>query len=255
MNFDTILNQYIIPWGINIGIAIAIFIAGKIAIKLIMKITEKMFEKSKVEKTLSNFFQAIIKAVLIVFLVIVILDRLGISTTSFVAILGAAGLAVGLALKDSLHNFASGTMLIIFSPFKIGDVIEAAGVTGIVEHITIFTTVLKTADNQKIIIPNGAISSGKIVNVSPFETRRIDISITLSHLNNIQDVKNLISSILSEDSRVLKNPEFAVLVGDLTAANMTILIRPWVKSENYLNVKSDVLEKIKKAFDDGKLIK
>ncbi len=255
MNFQAILDQYLIPWGINIGIAIAIFIVGKFAIKIILKITEKMFEKGKVDKTLSNFFQAIMKAVLIAFLVIVILDRLGISTTSFVAILGAAGLAVGLALKDSLHNFASGTMLIIFSPFKIGDIIEVAGVSGVVDKITIFTTVLKTADNQKIIIPNGAIYSGKIVNVSPFETRRIDISITLGYQNNINEVKSLISAILSEESKVLKNPEFAVLVGDLTAANMVILIRPWVKSENYLNVKSDVLEKIKKAFDDGKLIR
>lgn len=249
--FSYYLDAYLIPWGIKLLTAALVFVIGRWLAKLLMKLLQRVLDRAKVDPMLGKFLVSIGYGVLLVVVAIAALDRLGVNTTSLLAVLGAAGLAVGLALKDSLSNFAAGVMLILFRPFKIGDFIEAAGTSGVVEHIQVFSTVLRTGDNREIIVPNGAIFRGTIVNVTARATRRIDLVMGIGYEDDIAKARDLISQVLAEDERILKDPAPAINIADLAESSVNINVRPWVNSGDYWAVRSDLLEKIKAAFDSN----
>ena len=203
------------------------------------------------DEILINFIISITSAILHLFVVIAAMDQLGVNTTSLIALLGAAGLAVGLALQNSLQNFAAGVMLIIFRPFKKGDFVEAAGTAGVVETISIFSTIMRTGDNREVIVPNGAIYNGTITNFSARETRRIDMVFGIGYDDDIKKAKSIIEEILSSDERVLADPAPLVAVGELADSSVNFNVRPWVKSGDYWGVYFDLNERIKITFDEN----
>lgn len=245
------LNTYLIPWGLRLVTAALVFILGRWIAKLVVRLMHRVMERAGIDPTLTKFLGSIVYTVLLLAVVIASLDRLGVNTTSLLAMLGAAGLAVGLALKDSLSNFSAGVMLIIFRPFKVGDFIEAAGTAGIVEHIQVFSTILLTPDNRQITVPNGAIFSGTIVNVSARDTRRIDMVFGIGYADDIDKARSLIMQIMSDDARILADPAPAVSLAELADSSVNLNVRPWVNSADYWAVRSDLLEKIKEAFDNN----
>jgi len=212
---------------------------------------DKIMEKAGVDATLTHFLHNVIYAALLIAVIIAAVDQLGIKTTSFLAILGAAGLAVGLALQSSLANFSSGIMLILFHPFKVGDFVEAGGTTGTVEQINVFNTVMRTGDNREIIVPNSQIFGGTITNFSAKATRRIDLVIGIGYDDNIGKAKQIIEDILSADQRILKEPAPVILVTELGASSVNLAVRPWVRKEDYGSTRGDLLENIKTGLEDG----
>ncbi|MDX8387791.1 MAG: mechanosensitive ion channel [Ghiorsea sp.] len=252
-DMNNMLNEYVVPWGINIIMAIVIFVVGRLVVKLIVSIIGKVLTKSGTDQMLIDFVCAIASAILILFVAIAALDQLGVDTTSFVALIGAAGLAIGLSLQSSLQNFASGVMLIVFRPFKVGDFVEAGGSAGVVEKITIFNTIMRTGDNRELIVPNGAIYGGTIINNSARDTRRIDMVFGIGYDDDIRKAKALFNEILDADERILKEPEPLVAVAELADSSVNFNVRPWVKSGDYWAVLFDVTEKVKLTFDDNKI--
>ncbi len=255
-NLETLLdpdliNTYLVPWGIRIVAALAVFIIGRWIIKMVVGFAGRMMRKAQVDEMLSTFAGNILYTVLLVVVVIAALDQLGIQTTSLLAVFGAAGLAIGLALKDSLANFSSGVMLIIFRPFKVGDFIEAAGIAGVVEEVRIFSTILRTGDNREITIPNSQIYSAPIVNVSARSTRRIDLVFGIGYEDDLRKAKQLIEAAFAADDRILDDPAPGIAVGELADSSVNINARPWVKTADYWAVRSDLLENIKLSFDSN----
>ncbi len=250
-NIDIIqlIQTYVLPWGINIVMAVAIFLVGKFVVKMVVKFAKKIMVKAKVDNILVNFIASIISTILLLFVVIAALDQLGVATTSLIALIGAAGLAVGLALQGTLQNLASGVMLIIFRPFNDGDFVEAAGVSGVVEAIGIFTTTMRTGDNREIIIPNGEIFGGTITNYSKRATRRVDMVFGIGYDDDIKKAKDILIKILDEDERVLKDPAPLVAVGELADSSVNFNVRPWCTTGEYWNVYYDIHEKVKLTFD------
>jgi len=243
------IYQLLTVYGLKVLAAIAIFIIGRWVAKGVRKLVERMMTKGKVDPTLVTFASNMAYIGLLAFIVIAALGQLGIQTTSFIAILGAAGLAVGLALQGSLSNFAAGFLLIIFRPFKVGDLIEAAGVFGVVEAIQIFTTQLKTADNKTVIIPNAKLTDDNIVNWTVKGTRRVDMVFGIGYDDDIDKARSLMTEIIAEDSRILEAPAPQISVSELADSSVNFVVRPWVKVEDYWGVHFDLTEKIKKAFD------
>jgi len=252
-NFDIqlLLNDYALPWGINILMALVIFLIGRWAARLIVSLIAKLMKKANVDIILIGFVSSIANAVLLLFVIIAALDQLGVNTTSFIALIGAAGLAVGLALQGSLQNFAAGVLLIIFRPFKVGDFIEAGGTAGVVEEIGVFSTRMKTGDNREIIVPNGGIFGGTITNFSARDTRRIDMVFGIGYGDDIRKAKEVMQSIIDADERILKDPAPLIAVGELGDSSVNFNVRPWVASGDYWAVRFDLNEKIKLAFDDA----
>lgn len=250
-NFDisSIIDTYIIPWGINITLALVIFIIGKFVVNVAMRVISGLLNKSNMDPILVKFVTSILRTILLLFIVIAAVDQLGVNTTSLVALLGAAGLAIGLALQGSLQNFAAGVMLIIFRPFKAGDFIEAAGISGSVEMIGIFSSIFKTGDNREIIVPNGSIYGGVITNYSKRETRRIDMVIGIGYDSDIKLARDTLQAIIDADDRILKDPATLIAVSELAESSVNFVLRPWVKSADYWAVKFDLNEKIKLTFD------
>ncbi|MEJ2344080.1 MAG: mechanosensitive ion channel [Gammaproteobacteria bacterium] len=249
--FSYYLDAYLIPWGIKLLTAIIIFLIGRWLAKLVVGLVHRLMQRARVDDTLITFLGGIIYAILLVAVAIAALDRLGVNTTSLLAILGAAGLAVGLAMKDSLSNFAAGVMLILFRPFRVGDFIEAAGTSGIVENIQIFSTVLRTGDNREITVPNGPIFSGTIVNVTARDTRRIDLVFGIGYGDDLRRAKELIGQVLAAEERILADPAPAISIAELADSSVNLNVRPWVKSADYWPVRSDLLENVKAAFDSN----
>jgi small conductance mechanosensitive channel len=249
IDIPQMIETYVLPWGINIVMALAIFFIGKFIVGILVKLSRKLMTKGKVDNILVNFIASIIKTVLLLFVVIAALDQLGVDTTSMIALVGAAGLAIGLALQGTLQNLASGVMLIIFRPFSDGDFIEAAGVVGVVEQIGIFSITMRTGDNREIIIPNGAVYGGTITNNSRRETRRVDMVFGIGYDDDLLKAKDINKKILSEDERILADPAPAVVVGELADSSVNFNVRPWCKTADYWGVYSDVHEKIKLTFD------
>ncbi|MGD8785309.1 MAG: mechanosensitive ion channel, partial [Thioalkalispiraceae bacterium] len=247
--YQEFIENYAIPWGIKIIAAIAIFIIGKIIAKVIVKGTRKLMDKANVDKTLSDFLGNIFQAILMVVVVIAALEQLGVNTTSVLAVFAAAGLAIGLAFKDSLSNFAAGIMLIMFKPFKSGDFVETAGVSGIIEHVRIFNTVMRTGDNREITVPNSHIYSDIITNYSARDTRRIDMTIGIGYEDNIGKAKSIIEDIISKDNRLLEDPAPTIMLMELGESSIDIAVRPWVKSDDYWVTRADLLQTIKERFD------
>lgn len=244
------LSQYIIPWGIKFVSAILIYIIGRWIARLIVKSVVKIMSKSNVDASLTKFAGNIISAVLTIFILIAAIEQLGVDTTSIMAVFAAAGLAVGLALKDSLSNFSAGIMLIMFKPFKLGDLVTAGGSTGVIEDIQIFNTVMRTGDNQEIIIPNGHIYGGSIINISARETRRVDLVIGIGYDDNIGTAKQLIEDIISKNTLILTDPAPTIMVLNLGESSIDIAVRPWVKTADYWIVRADLLQTIKETFDE-----
>ncbi len=244
-------DLYILPWIINIAFAVAIFVIGKILITVILGLVGKILKRSKMDNMLINFILSIANAVLLLVVIVAALDSLGVDTTSLIAIVGAAGLAIGLSLQDSLKNFAAGVMLLLFKPFKEGDFVEVAGVSGIVEKIAIFTSVMRSADNRELIIPNGSIYSDVITNFSARETRRVDMVFGIGYDADLRQAKQLLVDIISEDARVLKDPDVVIAVSELADSSVNFIVRPWVNSADYWGVLWDTTEKVKLRFDEA----
>ena len=239
-------------FGIKILAALAVFIIGRWVVKYLRRLIRRIMEKRDVDPTLSKFLTNLTYIALLTFVILAALGMLGIQTTSFIAVLGAAGLAIGLALQGSLSNFAAGVLMIIFRPFKVGDLIEGAGVLGVVEEIQIFTTQLVTPDNKTIIVPNAQMTGGNIINYSSKGTRRADMVIGIGYEDDIDKARGIISEVLSQDERVLKDPPFQIAVSELADSSVNFVVRPWVKAGDYWNVIFDATEAIKKPFDaDG----
>lgn len=252
MELEMLLNDYAIPWGIKIALAILIFVIGKWVVKLVVKVLKKLLGRAKgMDEMLVNFVASIVNAVLLLFVIIASLDQLGVDTTSLVALIGAAGLAIGLALQGSMQNFAAGVMILVFKPFKAGDFIEAGGVTGVVETVNIFSSTLRTGDNKEIIVPNGSIYSGSITNYSARDTRRVDMVFGVSYEDDIRQVKAILEKLVAEDARILKDPAPVVALSELADNSVNFIVRPWVNSADYWDVYWSMNEKVKLAFDEA----
>ncbi|QCT93799.1 mechanosensitive ion channel [Caminibacter mediatlanticus TB-2] len=239
-----------ISYGIKIVGAILIFIIGKWITKLLTNLFRKALQKSNTDETLIKFLGDLIYFALLVLVIIAALGTLGVNTTSFAAIIGAAGLAVGLALQANFSNFGAGIVILFLRPFKVGDFVEAGGATGVVESIGIFNTTIKTGDNRVIIVPNSNIIGGNIVNYSKEPIRRIDLVIGVGYEDDLKLVKHTLEEILKSDERILKDPAPSVALAELADSSVNFNVRPWVKSGDYWAVRSDLLEKIKVIFDE-----
>ena len=230
-------------YGLRFVVAILIFLIGKWLAGVLSRILEKLMIKANVEKTLASFTKHIAYVALLVFVIIAALGNLGIQTTSFIAVIGAAGLAVGLALQGSLANFAAGVLIILFKPFKVGDFIAAAGTMGTVVEIQIFNTILDHFDNRRIIIPNSKLTGDNITNFSAIEKRRVDLVFGISYSDNIKKAKEALEKVVTSDPRVLKDPKPVIAVSELGNSSVNLVCRPWVKPQDYWNVYFDTLEK------------
>jgi small conductance mechanosensitive channel len=236
-------------YGIKIIAAIVIFVIGLWIAKIFKSVVKKVMAKRNVDETIGAFVSNLTYYVLLTFLILAAINQLGVQTTSFVAIIGAAGLAIGLALQGSLANFAAGFLLIIFHPFKIGDYIEGAGTAGTVEKIQIFSTQLLSPDNKTVIIPNASITAGNIVNYSTQGTRRCDLVFGIGYQDDIDKAKKILEELIAEDGRILKDPAPKIAVSALADSSVNFVVRPWVNSTDYWNVYFDLTEKVKKRFD------
>jgi small conductance mechanosensitive channel len=243
------LSTWISEYGLRFIVALVIFYLGIKISKKISNVFKKLLNKKDVEQTLISFLGNIVYYALFAAVVIMAIGQLGISITSFIAVLGAAGLAIGLALKDSLGNFAAGVMLILLRFFKIGDYVELAGTSGTVEAVNIFNTQLLTPDNQRIFVPNSHIISGNITNVTANPTRRLDLTIGISYEDDIAKAKKVIADILSAEKRILPDPAPVIVLGELADSSVNLYVRPWVKTGDLWSVRWDLLEAVKKEFD------
>ena len=243
--------DFVITWGLRIGLALAIFFAGRFLVNWIVRLTERYMRMNQLDELIVRFASNILSWTLLFIIIIAALSQLGIDTTALIALLGAAGLAVGLALQDSMKNFASGVLLIIFRPFSIGHFIEAAGTSGIVESITLFTSTLCTPDNRAVIVPNGAIYSNTIINYSALPTRRVDMVFGISYDDDLRQAKELLHQIVAEEPRILADPAPLIAVSALTDSSVDFAVRPWVQTADYWDVFFSITEKVKLAFDDN----
>lgn len=240
---------YATEYGLNILFAVLIFIIGKFVAKKVVAVAKASMKKSKLDEMLVDFIGNILYGVLIAFVIISAISRLGIETTSIAAIFAAAGLAIGLALQGSLANFAAGVMLIFFRPFTKGDFVEVSGTSGSVKEVSIFNTVLNTPDNKIVIIPNGSVTGGNIINYSTQSTRRIDLVMGCGYDDDIKKVKEILTNILNENEKILENPAPAVSIKELADSSINFNVRPWVKTADYWTVYSEIIEQVKLRFD------
>ena len=230
--------------------ALLIFLIGKWITNRIVSVLGKILRKVKgMDETLIRFLENIVYYALMIIVLLTTLGKLGVETTSFFAILGAAGLAVGLALKDSLGNFASGVMIILFRPFKVGDTVTAGGATGTVKEVGIFSSIFTTPDNQKIIVPNGAITKGSITNTNAYETRRIDLVIGVDYKDDIKKAKEVLTAVINSNEKVLADKPVGIVVSELAEKSVNFTINVWVKTSDFSEVKFYLLENIKLSFD------
>ena len=245
--------QWLLQDGINIGkailMALIIFVVGKWIAGAIKNKLRNTMEKRNVDPALISFGTSILYYILMIAVVLAAVQQVGFQTTSLVAVLGAAGLAVGLALQGSLSNFASGVLIIMFRPFKIGDFIDAGGQAGVVQEIGVLVTIMKTPDNKKIIQPNSAIMSGAIVNVTANDTRRVDMTVGVSYSDDLDKVQNIILDVLNADSRVLQDPAPQVVVAEMADSSVNFNVRPWCATGDYWGVFFDFQKTIKQRLD------
>ena len=241
--------DFIMDYGVKLVVALAIFFIGKWVANWAVDLLKGLMRRKGVDETLISFGGNIAYALAMAFIVIAALSHLGFETTSLAAIVAAAGLAIGLALQGSLSNFAAGVMIILFRPFKIGDFVEAGGASGSIEGISIFTTTMKSPDNKQVIVPNNSIISGTITNFSAKDTRRIDMTVGVGYDDDLQKVKKVLHDIVAADDRILKEPEVTIAVSELADSSVNLVLRPWVKTEDYWGVYFDLTEKVKIMFD------
>lgn len=248
---DVLSRAYSIgaDFGVRLLAALVIFIIGRWVARRLAGLVEKGMQRVGTDKMLIGFVRNLTYMGLLTFVILAAVGQLGVQTTSFIAVLGAAGFAIGLALQGSLGNFASGVLIMIFRPFKSGDFVEAGGTMGIVEAIQIFTTTLRTGDNKTIIVPNGQITSGTITNYSAKDTRRVDLVIGVSYGDDLDKVRRVIEEVIAAEGRVLGEPEPTIGVLELADSSVNFAVRPWVKSSDYWPVYFGLMESFKKRFD------
>ena len=247
----TQIKEILAIYGLRIIAALAILVIGRWVAKRVRNLLRRMMTRGKVDKTLISFICNLSYVAMLVFIVVAALSQLGIQTTSIVAILGAAGLAVGLALRGSLSNFAAGVMMIIFRPFKVGDFIEGGGASGTVEDIQIFSTQLKTADNKTVIVPNSRIFGDKIINYSAKETRRVDMTFGIGYEDDIEKAQTILEEIIGSHEKVLRDPEPVVRLHELGDSSVNFICRPWALTQDYWDVYWDVTKAVKQRFDEA----
>lgn len=249
-DMDMLLEVYLIPWSVNIGLAILVFLGGRWISKLIGKLIGNVLKRTNLDAMLINFVNSIVQVLLTLVVVVAALGQLGVDTTSLIALVGAAGLAIGLALQDSLKNFAAGVLLIVFRPFKEGDFVEVAGISGVAEQVTIFNTVMRTGDNREVIVPNGAIYSGIITNYNRRPTRRVDMVFGIGYDDDLKKAKEILIDIVTSDPRVLADPEPVIAVSELADSSVNFIVRPWVNTPDYWAAYWAITEQVKLRFDE-----
>ncbi len=247
-------QELVALYGLNVVAAVLILLIGRWAAKIVRKLIENVMARTKVDTTLIAFVTSLAYVAMLAFVILAALGKLGIQTTSFIAVLGAAGLAVGLALQGSLSNFAAGVLMIVFKPFKVGDVVEAGGASGTVQKIEIFNTILKSPDNKIIIIPNSKVGGGNIVNFTAETTRLVDIQVAFNYRDEIEKIERLLRQIMEGDERILKTPAPAIDVVKFSETSVTIAVRAWVKTEDQAALTGHILRKIKELFDSKDLL-
>jgi small conductance mechanosensitive channel len=240
---------YVTMYGLRVIGAIVILVIGRFAAGIARRVVKRVLNARNVDASVVSFTANLAYMFVLVFAVLASLAKFGIQTTSFVAVLGAAGLAVGLALQGSLSNFAAGVLILILRPYKTGDVIDAAGVIGKVTSIQLFTTVITTPDNVQILVPNGKIYGDVIKNITANPTRRLDLVVGIGYSSSIRKTYELLNEILKQDNRVLDDPAPTIAVAELADSSVNFVVRPWVKKEDYWDLKFDLTEKIKETFD------
>ena len=251
--YSTVIYEMALSYLPKLALAILTLIIGLFLISAVLKAVRKRLSVNEAYKSLSTFLVSISGIILKIILLISVASMIGVETTSFVAILGAAGLAVGLALQGSLSNFAGGVLIILFRPFKVGDFIDAQGHAGTVSDIQIFNTILKTPDNKTIIIPNGSLSNGSITNFSTEDTRRVEWTFGIGYGDDLEKAKSVISTILVADERIHSTPEAFLALAELADSSVNIVVRIWCDSSNYWPIFFEIQEKVKKAFDENNI--
>jgi len=238
-----------LDFGMKALMALVIFFIGRMIARIVTKGLRKAMQSRKVDKILESFACNLVYWVLMIFVIIATINHIGVQTTSLIAIMGAAGLAIGLALQGSLANFAAGVLIVMFRPYRVGDFIEAAGISGTVLEVQILTTVLKTGDNKQIIVPNGQIMGSIITNYSANDTRRVEMTIGVSYDDDLDKVRSTLQELVNADDRILKDPECLIAVSELADSSVNFIVRPWVNRADYSSVKFGLTEAIKKRFD------
>ena len=238
-----------VDFAIQALVAIVIFYVGRIIARAITKGIRSLMQAQGVDKILESFVSNLAYWALMTFVIIAAINQLGVQTTSLIAIMGAAGLAIGLALQGSLANFAAGVLIVMFRPYRVGDFVEAAGISGSVVQVQILTTILKTGDNKQIVVPNGQIMGSIITNYSANKTRRVDMVVGVSYEDDIDKVRSTIEELVAADERILDDPACLIAVSELADSSVNFVVRPWVDSADYWGVKFDFTEAIKKRFD------
>lgn len=249
VHYSDIALEYSTEYGLKVLGALLIFFIGKWVARKIIALMRRGMERANVDPTLISFASNALYVVLIIMIIVAAISNVGVETTSFMAIFGAAGLAIGLALKDTLANVGAAVLIIFFRPFKVGDFIEASGVMGNVKSINLFSTTLTTTDNRSIIIPNGALIAGNIINYTGNQTRRIDMTFQIDYKDDLKVAKEVVMNVLHAHEKVLKEPEPIVAVGALERDGVQLIVRPWVAVEDYWNVSFEVTELVKLEFD------
>jgi len=249
-NIDfSMIPDLAMKYGLKLLLALLTLVIGLWIIKMILNAIGRNMEKRDVDATVRQFLRSLLSALLKIMLIIAVISMVGVEMTSFVAILAAAGFAIGMALSGTLQNFAGGVILIIFKPFKAGDFIDAQGYMGTVKEIQIFNTILKTPDNKTIIIPNGGLSTGSMTNFSTEPQRRVDFTFGIGYSDDIDKAKSVISGLIDTDSRILKDPAPFVAVSELADSSVNLVVRVWADAGNYWGIFFDMNENVKKAFD------
>ncbi|MCA9679710.1 MAG: mechanosensitive ion channel [Kofleriaceae bacterium] len=246
-----LVDVYVVPFGINLVVALLVFVFGRWLARVLVNLAKRLMARAKLEESLSKFLGDLLYAVLLMVVIIAALERLGVKTTAAVAVLGAAGLAVGFALQGSLGNFASGVMLIGFKPYKVGDVVRVAGEVGKVDSIQIFNTVLVTPDNRRIIVPNGQITGGVIENITSEPTRRVDMVFGIGYGDDMSKARDVMTGVVTAHPLVQAEPAPQIAVSELADSSVNFVVRPWCKTADYWTVKFEITEQIKRALDDA----
>ncbi len=238
-----------VAFGLKLLAALVIFYVGRMVARMLQKGLRKMLQTQAVDKILETFVCNLAYWAIMIFVIIAAINQVGVQTTSLIAVMGAAGLAVGLALQGSLSNFAAGVLIVIFRPYRVGDWVEAAGISGSVEQVQILTTMLKTGDNKQIIVPNSQIMNSIITNYSANDTRRIDMIVGVSYSDDLDKVRKTLEELVASDERILKDPACTIAVSELADSSVNFVVRPWASTADYWSVKFDLTEAVKKRFD------
>jgi len=239
-----------VDFSINIVTAIVIFLVGRWVTGILVRGLRAVMQQQEIDTTLETFVCNLVRMALLIFVVIAAIGALGVQTTSFIAVLGAAGLAVGLALQGSLSNFAAGVLIVLFRPYKAGDYVEAAGIGGTVQSVQILTTVLTTPDNKRVIVPNSQIMNNVITNYSANDQRRVDMVVGVSYGDDLDKVRKTLEELIAAESRILDEPACTIAVSELANSSVNFVVRPWVATSDYWGVKYELTEAIKKRFDE-----